>query len=136
MPRNLLLNEFKKTSRSVLCATSSFWQGVDVKGSALRAVIIDKLPFSVPTEPVVQARIEAIRISGGNPFYEYQIPQAVISLKQGVGRLIRGAQDRGTLVLLDTRVLEQNYGSIFLNSLPDYTFTTSPRDVEKFFQAE
>lgn len=132
-PNSTLLDKFRAQSNCVLFATASFWQGVDVPGEQLSCVIIDKLPFAVPTEPVVQARIAAIRDVEGNPFYEYQIPQAVIALKQGFGRLIRGAQDRGTLVLLDKRVLEKHYGETFLNSLPNYTFTTSPRDVERFF---
>ena len=133
-PNSALLDEFRRTPNCVLFATASFWQGVDVPGEQLSCVIIDKLPFAVPSEPVVEARIAAIRESGGNPFYEYQIPQAVISLKQGFGRLIRNAKDRGTLVLLDNRVLNKRYGDVFLSSLPDYTFTTSPRDVERFFE--
>ena len=132
-PNSTLLDAFRIKPNCVLFATASFWQGVDVPGEQLSCVIVDKLPFAVPTEPIVQARIAAIRDADGNPFYEYQIPQAVISLKQGFGRLIRGARDRGILVLLDNRVLEQDYGKIFLSSLPDYTFTTSPRDVESFF---
>jgi ATP-dependent DNA helicase DinG len=132
-PRNALLEEFRTTPHSVLFATSSFWQGVDVPGEQLSCVIIDKLPFAVPNDPVVSARIENIRKSGGNPFYEYQIPQAAIALKQGFGRLIRSRSDRGVLVLLDHRITKQRYGQMFFDSLPDYRFTTRIGDVEKFF---
>ena len=132
-PRSALLEEFKSTPNCVLFATSSFWQGVDVPGDQLSCVIIDKLPFAVPSDPVVDARIRNIREAGGNPFYDYQVPQAAIALKQGFGRLIRSGTDRGVLVLLDNRITKQRYGQVFFDSLPDYSLTRKIEDVEKFF---
>jgi ATP-dependent DNA helicase DinG len=132
-PRSALLDEFKRTPNCVLFATSSFWQGVDVPGEQLSCVIIDKLPFAVPSDPVVEARIRRIREDGGQPFYEYQIPQAAIALKQGFGRLIRSRSDRGVLAILDNRITKQRYGQVFFDSLPDYDFTTDLRKVENFF---
>ena len=102
-------------------------------GEQLSCVIIDKLPFAVPSDPVVEARIAAIRDDGGNPFYEYQAPQAAIALKQGFGRLIRSRSDRGVLALLDHRITRTRYGQIFFDSLPPYRFTTRRSEVEKFF---
>jgi ATP-dependent DNA helicase DinG len=132
-PKNALLEEFRLTPGAVLFATASFWQGVDVQGEQLSCVIIDRLPFAVPNDPVVAARIRAIDEAGGNAFFEYQVPAAVISLKQGFGRLIRSVKDRGLLALLDNRVLKQRYGKIFVESLPAYRRTKDLADVEHFF---
>jgi len=135
-PKNALLEEFRLTPNAVLFATSSFWQGVDVQGEQLSCVIIDKLPFAVPNDPVVAARIKTIDEDGGNAFFEYQVPSAVISLKQGFGRLIRSLHDRGLLCLLDNRILSKRYGKVFLDSLPKYGRTTDVKAVEKFFGSE
>jgi ATP-dependent DNA helicase DinG len=124
------------TPNAVLFATSSFWQGVDVQGEQLSCVIIDKLPFAVPNDPVVAARIKTIDEDGGNAFFEYQVPSAVISLKQGFGRLIRSLHDRGLLCLLDNRILSKRYGKVFLDSLPKYGRTSDVKKVEEFFGAE
>jgi ATP-dependent DNA helicase DinG len=132
-PRHVLLEEFRDTPNAVLFGTSSFWQGVDVQGEQLSCVIIDKLPFAVPSDPVVKARMDAIETAGGNPFFDYQVPSAVITLKQGFGRLIRSLKDRGVLMLLDPRMQRQRYGKIFLDSLPPYRVTHSVEDVEAFF---
>jgi ATP-dependent DNA helicase DinG len=135
-PRKALLEEFRATPNAVLFGTSSFWQGVDVQGEALSCVIIDRLPFAVPNDPVVQARMKAIEEAGGKPFFEYQVPEAVLTLKQGFGRLIRSLEDRGVLVLLDPRIRRQRYGQTFLASLPPYRVTMEIGDVERFFEAE
>jgi ATP-dependent DNA helicase DinG len=132
-PKTALLEEFRTTPNAVLFATSSFWQGVDVQGEQLSCVIIDRLPFAVPSDPVVKARVEAINNEGGNAFYDYQVPAAVITLKQGFGRLIRSLNDRGVLALLDNRILKKPYGRVFQASLPPYKRTTSLSDVEAFF---
>jgi ATP-dependent DNA helicase DinG len=132
-PRKALLEEFRSTPNAVLFGTSSFWQGVDVQGEALSCVIIDRLPFAVPNDPVVQARMKLIEEAGGKPFFEYQVHEAVLTLKQGFGRLIRSLEDRGVLVLLDPRIRRQRYGQTFLQSLPPYRMTTAITDVEKFF---
>jgi len=132
-PRNALIEAFRSTAGAVLFATSSFWQGVDVQGEQLSCVIVDRLPFAVPTDPVISARVDAIRQNGGNAFYEYQIPQAALALKQGFGRLIRSTADRGVLVLLDNRITKLPYGRMFLESLPPYRLTTKLEDVERFF---
>jgi ATP-dependent DNA helicase DinG len=135
-PRSALLEEFRNTPNAVLFATASFWQGVDVQGEQLSCVIIDRLPFAVPNDPVVAARIAAISADGGNAFMEYQVPGAVITLKQGFGRLIRSLHDRGLLVLLDNRIQRQRYGRIFFESLPKYGIANDLGDVERFFGAK
>ena len=132
-PKSALLEEFRLTPNAVLFATSSFWQGVDVQGEQLSCVIIDRLPFAVPSDPVVAARVKAIDADGGNAFFQYQVPAAVITLKQGFGRLIRSLHDRGLLVLLDNRILKKQYGRVFIESLPNYKKTTEMRVVEEFF---
>jgi len=134
-PKSALLEEFRITPNAVLFATSSFWQGVDVQGEQLSCVIIDRLPFAVPSDPVVAARVKAIDAEGGNAFFQYQVPAAVITLKQGFGRLIRSLHDRGLLVLLDNRILKKQYGRVFVESLPNYKKTTDLRQVEEFFGA-
>jgi ATP-dependent DNA helicase DinG len=135
-PRKALLEQFRSTPNAVLFGTSSFWQGVDVQGEALSCVIIDRLPFAVPSDPVIQARMKAIEEAGGKPFFDYQVPSAVLTLKQGFGRLIRSLEDRGVLVLLDPRVTRQRYGQTFLASLPPYRMTATITDVERFFGEE
>jgi ATP-dependent DNA helicase DinG len=132
-PKSALLEEFRLTPNAVLFATSSFWQGVDVQGEQLSCVIIDRLPFAVPSDPIVAARVKAIDGEGGNAFFQYQVPAAVITLKQGFGRLIRSLHDRGLLVLLDNRILKKQYGRVFIESLPNYKKTTDMRVVEQFF---
>ncbi|MFC5861007.1 ATP-dependent DNA helicase [Acidicapsa dinghuensis] len=133
-PRNVLLQQFRETPNAVLFGTASFWQGVDVQGEALSCVIIDRLPFAVPNDPVVAARMRFIEESGGKPFFDYQVPSAVISLKQGFGRLIRSLEDRGVLVLLDPRIRQMRYGQTFLASLPPYRITSTITDVQAFFE--
>ena len=132
-PKSALLEEFRLTPHAVLFATSSFWQGVDVQGEQLSCVIIDRLPFAVPSDPVVAARVKSIDAEGGNAFFQYQVPAAVITLKQGFGRLIRSLNDRGLLALLDNRILKKQYGRVFVESLPNYRRTTELSQVEKFF---
>ena len=131
-PRTALLDRFKATPGAVLLATASFWQGVDVPGSQLSCVIIDRLPFAVPSDPIVAARVKALQEDGQNPFAEYQVPKAVLSLKQGFGRLIRSRSDRGVLVILDNRIERMQYGRIFLESLPEYTLTHDLAEVARF----
>lgn len=133
-PAPVLLKKFRETEHAVLFATSSFWQGVDVQGQQLSAVIIDRLPFAVPSDPVVAARIQQIKDEGGNAFAEYQIPEAVIALKQGFGRLIRSQMDHGVLALLDNRIVRKAYGKVFFASLPEYRRTNRLEDVKAFMQ--
>jgi ATP-dependent DNA helicase DinG len=132
----VLLERFKNTPGAVLFATSSFWQGVDVPGEQLSCVIVDRLPFAVPSDPIVAARVRALQEDGRNPFAEYQVPEAVLALKQGFGRLIRTKTDRGVLALLDTRILRMPYGKIFLESLPSYGMTHELKDVARFLDGK
>jgi ATP-dependent DNA helicase DinG len=133
-PRSILLERFRATPNAVLFATSSFWQGVDVPGSQLSCVIIDKLPFAVPSDPIVAARVRALQEDGRNPFAEYQVPEAVLALKQGFGRLIRSKTDRGILAILDNRIQRMQYGRIFLESLPPYSTTQDLAEVARFME--
>ncbi len=132
-PRTELLERFRAAGDAVLLGTGSFWEGVDVRGEALSCVIIDKLPFASPDDPILRARCQALEQAGRNPFLEYQLPAAVIALKQGVGRLIRDECDRGVLVLCDPRLLAKGYGKAFLESLPPIPVTRDLGDVERFF---
>jgi ATP-dependent DNA helicase DinG len=134
--KSRLLEEFRVTPNAVLFGTSSFWQGVDVKGEALSAVIIDKLPFQVPSDPLVSARMSRVEREGGNPFSDYQVPQAILKLKQGLGRLIRSKSDRGILSILDNRVTTKGYGRLFMASLPDYSVTDRMEDLVEFMKTE
>jgi ATP-dependent DNA helicase DinG len=124
-----LLKQFRETPNAVLFATSSFWQGVDVRGQQLSCVIIDKLPFAVPSDPLVAARQRYIEDAGGSSFYQYSVPQAIISLKQGLGRLIRSTTDRGVLAVLDPRLRTKGYGRTFLQSLPPCRVTSRIEDL-------
>ncbi|MBP6626382.1 MAG: ATP-dependent DNA helicase [Arenimonas sp.] len=132
-PRNTLLEQFRASGNGVLLGAASFWEGVDVAGEALSVVVIDRLPFAAPDDPVLEARLDAVRRSGGNPFRDEQLPQAVIALKQGVGRLIRSHLDRGVLVLCDPRLVSKSYGRLFLDSLPPFPRTRQLEDVQVFF---
>jgi ATP-dependent DNA helicase DinG len=134
MPRTEMLERFRKTPHAVLFGTSSFWQGVDVQGEQLSAVVIDRLPFAVPSDPIIAARIQQINEEGGNAFMDYQVPQAVLALKQGFGRLIRSQADRGVLAILDHRMMRKHYGKTFLESLPRYRMTNRLDDVKVFMR--
>ena len=135
-PKTLLLEDFKKQGNAVLLATASFWEGVDVRGDALSCVIIDKLPFASPFEPVLKARLEAMKKQGRNGFFEYQVPAAAIALRQGVGRLIRDVDDRGVLMVCDPRLLKRAYGQTFLDSVPEMARTREIEDVDAFFNTK
>jgi ATP-dependent DNA helicase DinG len=132
-PRSLLLQQFRTTPNAVLLATSSFWQGVDVVGEALSCVIVDKLPFASPADPVTSARMDAVVRRGGEPFWEYQVPLAILTLQQGLGRLIRHRQDRGVLSVLDPRLRTKPYGQAFLDALPPAPRTSNVEDIRRFF---
>jgi len=134
MPKSRLLESFRKTPHAVLCATASFWQGVDVQGDALRAVIIDKLPFQVPSEPIVAARLNHLEREGRNSFLEYSVPEAIITLRQGLGRLIRSRQDRGILAVFDSRLRSRSYGKLFLESLPNCPVTDNIVTLRNFYK--
>jgi ATP-dependent DNA helicase DinG len=133
-PRGLLLDKFRNTPHAVLFATASFWQGVDVPGEQLSCVIVDRLPFAVPSDPIVAARVQALQEDGRNAFAEYQVPEAVLALKQGFGRLIRSRTDRGVLAILDNRIRRMQYGKIFVESLPEYATTQDIAEVARFMQ--
>jgi len=133
-PRSLLLDAFRQSGDGVLLGTASFWEGVDVIGDALSLVVIDKLPFAAPDDPVIEARSDLLRRAGGNPFRQLFLPQAVISLKQGAGRLIRDVSDRGVLVLCDPRIRTRSYGRTFLASLPPMTPVEDRQEVVRFLE--
>ena len=132
--RNSLLRSFREDTHSVLLATASFWEGVDVVGEALSCVIIDKLPFEVPSDPVIQARLAKTKEEGGNPFFDFQVPRAILALRQGVGRLMRSSADRGVIAVMDVRLFTKGYGRTFLKSLPASPLTRELKDVADFFQ--
>jgi len=134
MPKRELVEAFQSVANAVLLGTSSFWEGVDVRGAALSCVVIEKLPFASPGDPVMKARIQHTKEQGENPFFEYQLPQAAIALKQGAGRLIRGVDDQGVLVLCDPRVQTRNYGELFINSLPPMPITREVEEIISFFE--
>jgi ATP-dependent DNA helicase DinG len=136
MPKRELLEAFQSIGNAILLGTSSFWEGVDVRGEALSCVVIDKLPFGSPGDPVMGARIEHMKQAGGNPFFEHQVPQAAIALKQGVGRLIRDVTDTGVLVLCDPRIRTKHYGEVFINSLPPMPITGDMTEIQTFFKRE
>ena len=132
MPKNELLEEFREAGDAVLLGTGSFWEGVDVQGAALSVVIIDKLPFAAPGDPLLQARLEALKKQGRNPFMEHQVPQAVIALKQGAGRLIRGVDDTGVLMTCDMRLLTKPYGKVFIDAMPPFSRSRELAEVTDF----
>ncbi len=129
MPAYRLIEQFKGAQNTVIMGTASFWQGIDIPGDALQCVVIAKLPFAVPDDPIVESRMEQLK----NPFYEYQIPQATLLFRQGFGRLIRTKTDRGTVAVLDSRIMTRNYGKSFLKSIPKCRMTDDRRKFEQFF---
>jgi ATP-dependent DNA helicase DinG len=133
-PRSALLNQFRTTPNAVLFATSSFWQGVDVVGEQLSCVIIDKLPFASPGDPITAARIETILANGGDAFHDYQVPLAILAMLQGLGRLIRHRTDRGVLAVLDPRLRTMTYGQRFLDSFPPAPVTHDPEAITRFLR--
>ena len=132
-PRHSLLESFQLETNSVLLAVASFWEGINVPGESLSCVIIDKLPFEVPSDPVIMARINRIREEGGNPFIDFQLPRAILALRQGIGRLMRTSTDKGLLAILDVRLFSKQYGRMFLKSLPPSPLTREIADVVSFF---
>ena len=131
--RTALLDQFRRETNSVLLAVASFWEGVDIAGESLSCVVIDKLPFEVPTDPVIQARIRQIQDAGGKPFFSFQVPRAILTLRQGVGRLMRSTTDSGLIAILDVRLHTKGYGKAFQRSLPPSPMTRDISDVESFF---
>jgi ATP-dependent DNA helicase DinG len=134
-PRERLLQEFRADGNAVLLGTASFWEGVDVKGEALRLVVIEKLPFASPEDPLVRARIEHLTASGGNAFRDYQLPEAALALKQGAGRLIRSEDDYGVVVICDPRMTARSYGRVFLAALPPMRVTHERGETLRFLRA-
>jgi len=134
-PHPMLVEDFKQSTRAVLFGTNSFWQGIDIPGRALESVIITKLPFAVPDDPLTESRIEQLKAQELDPFVHFQLPQAIIWLKQGFGRLIRSRDDRGMVALLDSRIKNRAYGRKFIRSLPPCRETSSLKEVETFFRA-
>jgi ATP-dependent DNA helicase DinG len=132
-PRHELLSRFSRETESVLFAVASFWEGVDVPGASLSLVIIDKLPFEVPSDPVIMARVNRIKAAGGNPFFEFQVPRAILGLRQGVGRLMRRSADSGVMAVLDVRLFSKGYGRRFLRSLPSAPVSRKLQDVKTLY---
>jgi len=132
MSKTKLMEKFKKNENSILFASQSFWEGIDLKGNPLRGLIMTRLPFSVPDDPIIKARSEKLKIDGGNPFMDMFIPMAVMKLKQGIGRLIRDKNEWGVLSILDSRILNSKYGKLFLKELNELDIVTDLNEVENF----